>query len=124
MFHARDSSDTSYDSRSSTPDSAAPLQINFRKADVDSSWNEKPENTAAARAALGLDEDTLLLVGAAGRQPEEVYTRTMSWWRAAIRRAILRNVEWESQVLANMQVSLLPGVCTPNDHAERADGGA
>ncbi|TFK89254.1 hypothetical protein K466DRAFT_584798 [Polyporus arcularius HHB13444] len=103
MFHARDSSDTSYDSRSSTPDSAAPLQINFRKADVDSAWNEKPENTAAARAALGLDEDTLLLVGAAGRQPEEVYTRTMSWWRAAIRRAILRNVEWESQVLANMQ---------------------
>ena len=114
--HAAETSETSQDSRAtfsypdsraSTPDSAAPLEVNFRKADVDSAWNEKPENAAAAHAALGVDDDTLLLVGAAGRQPEEVYTRTMSWWRAAIRRAILRNVEWESAVLAKMQVCVV-----------------
>ncbi|KAI0747169.1 PAP2-domain-containing protein [Daedaleopsis nitida] len=90
-------------SRASTPDSAAALEVNFRKADVDRNWNEKPENVAAAHAAMGVEEDTALLVGAAGRQPEEVYTRTLSWWRAVIRRAILRNVERESKWLANMQ---------------------
>lgn len=95
------------DSRASTPDSAAPLQMNFRNADVDRNWSEKPENVTAAHAASGVGEDTVHLVGAAGRQPEEVYTRTLSWWRAGIRRAILRNVEAESKVLANMQVSKL-----------------
>ncbi|PCH44674.1 hypothetical protein WOLCODRAFT_139137 [Wolfiporia cocos MD-104 SS10] len=38
-----------------------------------------------------------------GLLPEEVYDRSMNRWRAAIRRRVRRNVEWESNVLAKMQ---------------------
>lgn len=106
--HWSSSIDTAPSSRSSTPDSVAPLTVNFRKADVDRNWNEKPENTAAAQALVqGDGEDVRLVVGAAGRLPEEVYERTLSWWRAGLRRVIMRNIEWESKVLATMQVCLL-----------------
>ena len=92
------------ESRASTPDSA--LEMSFRKADR--RWDEKAQAASAAAAAVAdkaAEEEALLLaVGAAGRQPEEVYTNTLNWWRAGIRRAILRNVQAESVVLARMQV--------------------
>ncbi|KAI0634711.1 PAP2-domain-containing protein [Trametes polyzona] len=112
--HARENSDAarssrtaSYDdSRASTPDSQAALEVNFKQADVDRDWNEKPENAAAARFVIsgedGQDEH-VLLVGSAGRQDEEVYERTLNWWRAGIRRAIVRCVERETKWLAAMQ---------------------
>ncbi|EIM81915.1 uncharacterized protein STEHIDRAFT_103330 [Stereum hirsutum FP-91666 SS1] len=40
----------------------------------------------------------------AGRLPEEVYTNTLSPWRAAMRRQLVEIVEWESGVLAKVQV--------------------
>lgn len=39
-----------------------------------------------------------------GLLPEEVYSRTLNWWRAGIRRRIVQNVEWESKALGRMQV--------------------
>ena len=93
--------DTAPSSRASTPDSAATLTASYRGANADRHWNEKTENGKAVGCP---DDDILVVVGAAGRLPEEVYERTLSWWRAGIRRAILRNVEWESRVLAAMQV--------------------
>ena len=94
------------DSRATTPDSA--LAESFPKPDVTrpaQGWGEKD---AFAGAAAGEDDGLLLAAGVAGRQPEEVYTRTLSWWRAGLRRAIVRNVEWESAVLARMQVRAPP----------------
>ena len=41
-----------------------------------------------------------------GRSPDEVYERVMSAWRYVLRRAVARNVQWESEVLAAMQVCL------------------
>ncbi|KAI0253432.1 hypothetical protein BJV78DRAFT_1302210 [Lactifluus subvellereus] len=41
---------------------------------------------------------------AAGRLPEEVYTKTLPWWRAALRRKCVAVVEWESKVIAKWQV--------------------
>ncbi|KAI0777323.1 PAP2-domain-containing protein [Trametes elegans] len=49
------------------------------------------------------DDEKVLLVGSAGRQDDEVYERTLNWWRAGIRRAIVRCVERETRVLAAMQ---------------------
>ncbi|KAI1789463.1 PAP2 superfamily-domain-containing protein [Ganoderma leucocontextum] len=93
--------DTAPSSRSSTPDFiAAPLTVNVRGADVRRDWNEKIDGGSGA---AGTEEEILLVVGAAGRLSEEVYERTLSWWRAGIRRAIMRNVEWESKALAAMQ---------------------
>ncbi|KAI0317450.1 hypothetical protein OF83DRAFT_1058645 [Amylostereum chailletii] len=40
---------------------------------------------------------------AAGRLPEEVYANTMSGWRNALRKKLVRCVEWESVVLAGWQ---------------------
>nr|VWP01246.1 Phosphoglucomutase [Ganoderma boninense] len=103
--HSREASDTSTfvdtapSSRSSTPDSTLTLTGNYAYRN----WNEKIGDDKPAAAP---EEDILLVVGAAGRLPEEVYERTLSWWRAGIRRAILRNVEWESRALATMQVSV------------------
>ncbi|OSD02614.1 PAP2-domain-containing protein [Trametes coccinea BRFM310] len=103
----RSSRTTSYDddSRASTPDSQAGLHVNFAQADRDRDWNEKPENAAAAQRLLrgSDDSDAILLVGAAGRLPDDVYDRTLSWWRAGVRRAIVRCVERETQWLAAMQ---------------------
>ena len=53
-------------------------------------------------------EDTATFERGDTHAHEEVYTRTLDPWRAAIRRAIVRNVEWESGVIASMQVRALP----------------
>jgi hypothetical protein len=45
---------------------------------------------------------------AAGRLPEDVYTNTLPWWRAALRRKCVAVVEWESEVIAKWQVRLSP----------------
>jgi hypothetical protein len=39
-----------------------------------------------------------------GRELPDVYDATLPRWRAAIRRALVRRVEWETQVIARMQV--------------------
>ncbi|KAH9849013.1 PAP2-domain-containing protein [Lenzites betulinus] len=108
-YDSRENSETSrapstYEdySRASTPDSQAPLEIRSKRADQ--SWNEKGEKGEnGATAQLDGQDDYLLLVGSAGRQSEEVYERTLNWWRAGIRRAIVRNVERETRWLAAMQ---------------------
>ena len=43
--------------------------------------------------------------GGIGLQPQEVYDRQLQPWAAAIRRRLIRNLQWESEVLAAMQVS-------------------
>ena len=42
----------------------------------------------------------------AGRLPEEVYVSTLPRWRNALRRRLVSCVEWETGVLASMQVCL------------------
>ncbi|KAI0687708.1 hypothetical protein BC835DRAFT_1286229 [Cytidiella melzeri] len=42
-------------------------------------------------------------VTAIGILPDEVYNRTLSWWRAGIRRLVKSSLDWESNVIANMQ---------------------
>ncbi|TFK49275.1 hypothetical protein OE88DRAFT_1662718 [Heliocybe sulcata] len=41
-----------------------------------------------------------------GRQPSYVYNNTLPRWAAAIRRRIVKRVEWESEVIAAMQESI------------------
>ena len=41
---------------------------------------------------------------AAGRLPEEIYASMLPSWRAALRRKCLAAVEWESEVIAQLQV--------------------
>ncbi|KAH9916229.1 PAP2-domain-containing protein, partial [Amylocystis lapponica] len=80
---------TTYDSRDSTPDPE------YRRA-----WGEKDVDF------YGNGDTTIepdVCQGAAGRLPEEVYERTLTWWRNGIRKMLLRNVEWESDVIAAMQ---------------------
>jgi hypothetical protein len=43
---------------------------------------------------------------AAGRLPEYVYTNTLPWWRAALRRKCVTVVEWESEIIGKWQVRL------------------
>jgi hypothetical protein len=45
---------------------------------------------------------------AAGRLPEDVYTYTLPWWRAALRRKCVAVVEYESEVIGKWQVRLSP----------------
>ncbi|OBZ77994.1 hypothetical protein A0H81_02685 [Grifola frondosa] len=63
-------------------------------------WDEKTSNDEQT----GSSDEHPLLVAGAGRLPEDVYERTLVWWRAAIRRTIVKSVAWESKVLAGMQV--------------------
>ncbi|KAI8971283.1 PAP2-domain-containing protein [Trametes punicea] len=106
--HVRENSDavrswrtsSSYDdSRASTPDSQSGLQVDFKQANKERDGNEK----VAVAAAMDGAQDGALFIGAAGRQPEEVYARTLSWWRAGVRRSVVKCVERESEWLAAMQ---------------------
>ncbi|KAA1478163.1 hypothetical protein DENSPDRAFT_845349 [Dentipellis sp. KUC8613] len=47
------------------------------------------------------DEDADLT--AAGTLPEELYANTLPWWRAEVRRRLVRAVEWETAVLERFQ---------------------
>ncbi|KAI0072156.1 PAP2-domain-containing protein [Panus rudis PR-1116 ss-1] len=79
-----------YESRATTPD-------------VDSDaiyFNEKLNGQVPPR---NTNQEVDVVLGGAGRLPDEVYERTLPWWRAALRKKILGNVEWESEVLASMQ---------------------
>ncbi|KAF9474578.1 hypothetical protein BDN70DRAFT_815445 [Pholiota conissans] len=38
-----------------------------------------------------------------GRQGEDVYDANLSWWRAGLRRKLVRTVQWESKIIAKMQ---------------------
>ncbi len=40
-----------------------------------------------------------------GLNAMDVYEATLPWWRAALRRQIVKNVTWESNVIARIQVS-------------------
>lgn len=40
-----------------------------------------------------------------GRRSVDVYDTTLSWWRAAVRRKLVKMVHRESAVIAEMQVS-------------------
>jgi hypothetical protein len=40
-----------------------------------------------------------------GRRARDVYDTTLSWWRAGVRRKLVTTVHWESQIIANVQVS-------------------
>jgi hypothetical protein len=41
------------------------------------------------------------------RRQTDVYEATLPWWRAATRRRLVKSVQWESKVIARMQVSQL-----------------
>ena len=42
-----------------------------------------------------------------GKKPMDVYEATLPKWRAGVRRALVKSVQWESTVIADMQVSRL-----------------
>lgn len=39
-----------------------------------------------------------------GQLPMDVYEATLPWWRAAVRRVLVKSVLWESEILAKVQV--------------------
>ena len=49
---------------------------------------------------------------AAGRLPEEIYSSTLPSWRAALRQKCLAAVEWESKIIAQLQVRSPFFLCT------------
>lgn len=51
-----------------------------------------------------LSHDVILRADTPGTLPADVYDTTLPWWRAAIRRKLTQSIEWESRVLAKMQV--------------------
>ncbi|KAH9887321.1 PAP2-domain-containing protein [Cubamyces lactineus] len=113
--HAREQSDAAHtsrtassydDSRASTPDSQNGILLTTRRVDRSSGAGEKPAGTSPAPTVLvgeGEADQSRVLVGAAGRLSDGVYDRTLNWWRAGVRRAIVRCVERETRWLAAMQ---------------------
>lgn len=100
-MHMKDSSNASSnwssysDSRSSTPE---PADVHMRVFDEKSGFMSSGDDEGRN------DNDGDALAGV-GLLPDEVYERTMSPWRAALRQRILANVQRESRVIASMQVS-------------------
>ena len=90
------------DSRSSTPD-PTDAGANFQSATA-TSIGDYDEKSDFGEAQNVQDGDADVVPRGVGLLPEEVYSRTLSSWRAGIRKRIVKNVEWESQVIARMQV--------------------
>lgn len=63
----------------------------------------------------GVDEHTTpATIAAAGILPDYIYDQSLSWWRAAVRRILVANLEHESRWIAAMQVSSSHNLdCTP-----------
>lgn len=100
---AQDSSSPSHIHPSFTPQDARNTMIGYK--------NEKHPQAHVLDASIDSDDNHTLadndaanVIVSAGRLPEEVYTTTLSWWRAAVRRRLVGIVEWESGVLAQLQV--------------------
>lgn len=109
-----------YESRSTTPEALGLDLDDVQLQSYDdigySRFHEKGGNNGSVGSTVpvtngnasedGSDEGDVVL-GGVGRLPDEVYDRTLNWWRAGIRRSLLKNIEWESKVLATMQVSFV-----------------
>ncbi|KAF7797379.1 hypothetical protein EIP86_008574 [Pleurotus ostreatoroseus] len=67
--------------------------------------NKMHGDAPPASVALKKEENGEVEVhpGGIGLQPQEVYDRQLQPWAAAIRRRLIRNLQWESEVLAAMQ---------------------
>lgn len=99
------------ESRSSTPE-ALSLDLGTGARGPSHQKDGSGDSTGTAvNSTRNSSEDGLsevdVVMGGVGRLPDEVYDRTLNWWRAAIRRRIMKNTEWESRVLATMQVRFI-----------------
>lgn len=102
--------------------SPSPTRTSYTPQDNSNNTNgyadEKHPHTHVLDASINSDENQTLAdndaanaIVPAGRLPEEVYTSTLNWWRAAVRRRLVRIVEWESGVLAKVQVRFFFLLC-------------
>ncbi|KAG6877124.1 hypothetical protein C0993_010127 [Termitomyces sp. T159_Od127] len=53
-----------------------------------------------------------------GRLPTDVYDATLPRWRAAVRRRIVKSVQWESQVIARLQIEPTWSLAIGTHHLE------
>ncbi|KAI0088976.1 PAP2 superfamily-domain-containing protein [Irpex rosettiformis] len=70
------------------------------------SKSDSPADKAARTSSEKSESDDGLEdvpVTAIGILPDEVYDRTMNWWRAGIRRSLGRTLAWEAKMIARMQ---------------------
>ena len=51
----------------------------------------------------------------------DVYEVTLPKWRAGVRRALVKSVQWESTVIADMQVSRLVFFCYAHEQPDDDD---
>jgi len=114
-LNARDLTTNSPLSPSASPFQTSPVSLNEKKSFYNGSdggkasiyWSEKHANGNLH------PNSTLRPVGQniiPGRLATDVYDATLPWWRAAIRRKLLKSVKWESRVLARMQVRTQTGI--------------
>lgn len=66
--------------------------------------SSRPRSPANEAASDGNDEDGEILALSAGCQPDSVYQEALSWSRYTARSYLVRSLEWESPILAKLQV--------------------
>ncbi|KAL0957978.1 hypothetical protein HGRIS_000155 [Hohenbuehelia grisea] len=69
-------------------------------------WNAPPPEEELPGYVLtrnGGQQDSEKVKGLPGLKSTDVYETTLPWWRAAVRREIVKSVHWESDVIARMQ---------------------
>ncbi|KAL7009327.1 Long-chain base-1-phosphate phosphatase [Cystobasidiomycetes sp. EMM_F5] len=69
-----------------------------------STSSRKQRNNLPNLSIGGHDGPTQVLALSAGCQPDEVYKNYMGGWRYRLRRALVKNLEWESPIMAKYQV--------------------
>jgi len=53
-----------------------------------------------------------------GKKPMDVYEATLPKWRANVRRALVKSMQWESIVIADMQVGRLVLFCYAHEQSD------
>ena len=75
----------------------SPVDLNF----ANETSGQKPL-PLDAKAPLPTDS---YIPNTPGLHAQDVYDTTLPWWRAAVRSKLAKSVEWESGIIADMQVS-------------------
>jgi len=65
--------------------------------------------------------DLILENHQSGKKPMDVYEATLPKWRAGVRRALVKSVQWESTVIADMQVGRLVFFCYAHEQPDDDD---
>jgi len=105
MFTGHSQDQSTISSRTDTVSSiSSPSEPEYRAGHSASGDQNKRFSLDGLDEKLGHEDTKEMLDESPGTLPDSVYDAQMSWWRAAVRRMLIRSLKHESRILGYIQV--------------------